>query len=622
MALFGKSGATLLPFFNNLGPAAEDIERLGGSLSQLDRERIDEFGAGLDALGVASSRLGELLLVPFVGLGEGIAQGSAEFLGGVNAIVGPIGDVLEPVLSGLGTAFEVVGVVIGGVGRVIGEILSPIGDLVQAFGAVGGAFNDAFVGVVRGLVDAAVSATELAVSFTPLGAIAANLEAIGKTAARVATIISTAFSQATGYIGDQLAAWADFFQIQGLIESIGGVISSVFGSVSQTFSTIASAIGGTVGRLLTIAEDFLGIKRETEVPIEPTLDLSQPSLAATQFASEIGDAATAAAEFGQAGFEAALAYQESLEQIAQLQADNTLTADEAKQAAENAKAQFEATIDVLDKEAEAQKKAADEAQKAADAKVAAAERAAEAAIQADQKRADSFMESQGIGAEDARTRAAEDLLAITRQIDEAETAIVMARAAGDKAAEEAAVKRLALLDQAQAAAEETAQVGFSTADAEAAIAGVRASLDDAFTFDNFQIAPDAFAQAQEQLAQLEEDLRNKTIDPETFETAADAIRQGFEDALATAEKIADLNEKYAEQAADIERERLAGLAQTGPLTVQASDIRTSEGASQFLQLASGQQDPAIAEYRKQLTKLDEIKRELAKIGGTVEMVGN
>jgi hypothetical protein len=310
-----------------------------------------------------------------------------------------------------------------------------------------------------------------------------------------------------------------------------------------------------------------------------------------------------------------------LEQIAQLQADGTLTANEARKAAEQEKAAFEAKIEALESEADAQRKSAEAAQKAADQKIEAAQRAADAQIDADRRLADSFIASQGIGAQDDRARAQETLLAITRQIDEAEQAIVEARAAGDAQAEAAAIRRLQVLDQAQAAAQQTVDLGFSTADAERSIADVRDELDSTFTFENFQIAPDAFTTATEQLRQLEQDLRDKVIDPQTFETAADAIRSGFEDALETAEKIADLNEKYAEQSAEIERERLANLARTGPTTVQASDLRTSEGANQFLRLATGQQDPAIEEYKKQLSKLDEIRREIAKVGGTVEIVG-
>jgi hypothetical protein len=620
MQIFGKSGADLLPFFANLGPAADDIERLGGSLTAIDRSRIDDFGAGIDALGVASSRLGELLLLPFVGLGEGISQGAAEFLGGINAIVGPIGDVLQPVLSSLGTAFELVGVVIGGIGRVIGEIISPIGDLAQAFGAVGESFNTAFVDVVRYLVDGAVAATEFVVSFSPLNSIAESIGAIGETISRIANIVTTALSQIAEYVGRTVGAWAEFFGIESAIESIGGLISSVFGGVASTFETISNAIGGTVGRLLSIAEKFLGITAEVDTTIAPELDLSEPTLAATQFAKEIGTAATAAAEFGQAGFDAALAYQNSLEQIAQLQADGTLTAEEGKRAAEQEKAAFEAKIETLDKEAEAQARAAEAAQKAADEKIAAAERAAAAAVEADRKLADAFITAQGLGGGDQVT-AADTLLAITRQIEETEAAIVEARAAGDSAAEQAATRRLAVLDQAQAAAEETSQFGFSTQDAERAIASVRDQLDDTFSFVNFELAPEAFTAAQEQLAQLEADLDAKVIDPATFEQAADAIRSGFEDALKTAEKIRDLNEQYAQRAAEIDAERIDALSQVSQQTVQATDVRTSEGASEFLRLATGREDPAISEYRKQLSELQKIAREIGKLGGVVDIVG-
>ena len=621
MQIFGKSGADLLPLFAQLGPAANDIERLGGALTAVDRSRIDNFGDGIDALGVASSRLGELLLLPFVGLGEGIAQGSAEFLGGVNAIVGPIGDVLQPVLAGLGTAFEIVGVVIGGIGRIIGEIISPIGEIAQAFGSVGEAVGTAFVDVVRYLVDGAVAATGFAVSFTPLGAVADSVGAIGETVSRVTNIIGTAFSQAATFVGDLAADFVEFTGIGPALEAIGETVSGVFNSISQTLSSVASGIGEYLGSWLTAAEEWLGIRTELETPVAAELDVTQPLLAATQFSDAIGQASIAASEFGQAGFEAALAYQTGLEQIAQLQADGTLTADEAKKAAEQEKAAFEAKIETLETEADAQRKSAEEAQKAADQKIEAAQRAADAQIDADRRLADSFIASQGIGAQDDRASAQETLLAITRQIEETEAATADARAAGDSEAEAAAIRRLQVLDQAQAAAQQTVDVGFSTQDAQRAINDVRSQLDDTFSFENFQVAPDAFSAAQEQLAQLEQDLLSGAIDPETFEQAADAIRSGFEDALANAQEIAQLNEKYAEQAAEIERERLANLARTGPTTVQASDLRTSEGANQFLRLATGQQDPAIEEYKKQLSKLDEIRREIAKVGGTVEIVG-
>jgi hypothetical protein len=241
-------------------------------------------------------------------------------------------------------------------------------------------------------------------------------------------------------------------------------------------------------------------------------------------------------------------------------------------------------------------------------------------VEADRKLADAFISAQGLGGGDGATPA-DTLLAIVRQIEETEAAIVEARASGDKAAEDAAIRRLQVLDQAQAAAEETAQFGFSTQDAERAIASVRDTLDETFSFVNFELAPEAFTAAQEQLAQLEADLEAKVIDPETFEQAADAIRSGFEDALKTAESIRDLNEQYAQRAAEIEASRLDALSQVSQTPLQATDVRTSEGASEFIRLATGREDPAIAEYRKQLSELRKIANEIGKLGGVVDIVG-
>jgi hypothetical protein len=60
----------------------------------------------------------------------------------------------------------------------------------------------------------------------------------------------------------------------------------------------------------------------------------------------------------------------------------------------------------------------------------------------------------------------------------------------------------------------------------------------------------------------------------------------------------------------MEAERAAALGGKSNEALKANDVRSSEGMSQFLALASGREDPAIAEYRKQTQKLDEMKAEL------------
>ena len=86
------------------------------------------------------------------------------------------------------------------------------------------------------------------------------------------------------------------------------------------------------------------------------------------------------------------------------------------------------------------------------------------------------------------------------------------------------------------------------------------------------------------------------------------------------EEIERLNEQYAEKSLEIERNRLDALGRVNQQALEAADIR-SGGISQVLALATGREDPAIAEARKQREELQNISREIRKLGGTVELVG-
>jgi hypothetical protein len=100
--------------------------------------------------------------------------------------------------------------------------------------------------------------------------------------------------------------------------------------------------------------------------------------------------------------------------------------------------------------------------------------------------------------------------------------------------------------------------------------------------------------------------------------AADAkAKKDAEDARKRQEeaskKAAAIDEKMAGKRGDIGdilSERAAALGGKSNEALKANDVRSSEGMSQFLALATGREDPAIAEYRKQTQKLDEIRGEL------------
>jgi hypothetical protein len=88
-------------------------------------------------------------------------------------------------------------------------------------------------------------------------------------------------------------------------------------------------------------------------------------------------------------------------------------------------------------------------------------------------------------------------------------------------------------------------------------------------------------------------------------------RRGLQDAIDKANF--EQQEKVAAKQKDIDAitaERADALRGKSNEALKANDVRSGEGMAQFLALASGREDPAIAEYRKQTQKLDEIRGEL------------
>lgn len=91
--------------------------------------------------------------------------------------------------------------------------------------------------------------------------------------------------------------------------------------------------------------------------------------------------------------------------------------------------------------------------------------------------------------------------------------------------------------------------------------------------------------------------------------AAEAKRRQEE----AAKKAAAVQEKIDAKQENIDKigqERAEALSGKNNEALKANDIRSGEGMAQFLALATGREDPAIAEYRKQTQKLEELKAEL------------
>jgi len=90
------------------------------------------------------------------------------------------------------------------------------------------------------------------------------------------------------------------------------------------------------------------------------------------------------------------------------------------------------------------------------------------------------------------------------------------------------------------------------------------------------------------------------------------------------EELAKINEQIAaeeERAAEIEADRLDALSRRSTQALTVGDVR-SGGISEVMRLATGREDPAVAESRKQLAQLQKIEQRIADLrADKVKIIG-
>jgi hypothetical protein len=228
-------------------------------------------------------------------------------------------------------------------------------------------------------------------------------------------------------------------------------------------------------------------------------------------------------------------------------------------------------------------KARAEEKKATDAVADAARKASEEAGKRVQGLARAGLED----GERSQLTLSEDLLAITRTIADAEQALAAAREGTDSRAIAAAQERLALTRQTAAAATEAAK-----------------------------------EQArQRELSAL--GLDQGLLKPvQTVTDQFKKVREAFDRGLIDGGEARTALQNLAAEGITIRKEIAAELARPSTQALQASDVRTQGGASEFLRLATGRADPAIEQRTQQLSKLEEIRRAIAATGANpVEILG-
>ena len=556
VAIFGKSGASLLPFFESGGQAladmAKEANRLGLSLTDVQAANVEAFN---DAVTLAGKSIEGVVTQIVADLAPGIQAAADTF----RQFIGDAGgaNIGQAFVDGLLNAADVFA-------RVFDRTVESLTVLATSFGAFSGSIetsSDNLAGVVDALTAVGLTIQRVFNGFTNIGAVLARI--VGNAVIALGEAIS--FIPGTGEAGANL---------------------------SQFGQDLATAARDQVDARNKAFEDAYNRFLSGETPNQ-----SAATQAVDQIRAAVENARSPITQI-QSQVDAALAKVIKLEESTGLPAERLREAFNAyRAAAESA---------------------------AADGQIVEAEAIAIAEAQA---RLNGL-----IGEETARR-------------NEASAALERQLADQDKAA-----KRNAEI-----------------------VAKVNADLDEAFSFDAFEVAPGAFRQFQATIQDLRKQLEEDVIDPDTYVTAVTRLKDAFGEALGQSRALVDIQDelnrsgaafeisqeafdsftgrinelrseltnqiidpdqfnaaiedlkagldlqvKFDTRVAEITADRLEKLSQVSQEPLRVQDIR-SGGIDEFLRIASGREDPAIEEARKQTRELQGLRAELRLLGVPVEI---
>ena len=99
-----------------------------------------------------------------------------------------------------------------------------------------------------------------------------------------------------------------------------------------------------------------------------------------------------------------------------------------------------------------------------------------------------------------------------------------------------------------------------------------------------------------------------------------SVREAFDKKLIDGGEAQNALRNLAKEGIDIRKEIAAELSRPAASALNVNDIRSSEGIASLFAL--GREDPAIAQRREQLTKLEQIRQAIAAVGASpVDILG-
>jgi hypothetical protein len=599
LQLFGKAGLELLPVFDELATAREELERLGAAISDRQREQIARFGDELDRASIAAKGFADQSSAAFADSAANVTLAFTEITASVNRFSQENQTASQALATSLVDLVPLVGQL-----NLLGRTLRQFGD--DADGSAGG---------VSQIADSLEQSQ-------------AEADALQKSLDRVRQSVSDAIDESAAF---GQAGFDAALQYQESIRELQAQLDDELIN-EETFRRNAARAGKVFRDEITRIENDAKIELQIEADAQATV---------AGLRAEISKAIDDAAQFGQAGFDAALQFQNKIEELGRQFDSDLINEETLRRGVAAANAEYDAQIGKV-------KQLQDEQRRL---------------IDADRARLEGLLE-----ANSAAVQLEQDLLAVQREQARVSEQLAAARAAGNAADADAAAARQAELDQLQgkledqqlaleqgfgqgfqaafqavdeninaliAKSQEFGQAGFDAAlrlQEGIALAQEQASAgilnQEAFNqevarqqelFNNeirnieeaeklrAKAAQDRIAaEKRQQDAALRAQEQYQRQQQQAAEAAANEQRRVQEQIFQYQQKVLEEQQKAAEAEAKRQEERLTKLNTLGSQTITGSDIRTAEGAALVLNLTANAQDPRLVQERLQTKLLERI----------------
>jgi len=562
VSLFGKSGAELVPVFQEgagfLAEMRKQAEGLGLVLGQTQVANLAQLDDSFSALGATVQAFKQRVTAELATALIEASRSAAEFIAAID--VKEVAKAAEGAIASLADA-----------GRALGETFLIIYKASAPLAAgVLPVIADTLSLIGKNIQGAAVGALAAAGAFA--GYSLACVSATAATAALSAAVTTLLSRTGVGLLVVVLGAVAGTYIN----------MATAADDAADTGTAAANRITQAISETQTQIQAATGAVKEFGAQAEAAFKLPAEITDATLIQGTIDEATSAFRKFAQEAGSLAAVPQEVADAFDTLQTDvenlnaGLVDAAAGEQLVADSASELLTVIQSITA-------ARDEEKKATDAAADAARKASEEAA----KRVQGLVDSGLSDGEKSRLQYNKDLLAIQQTIADAESALAAARKTGDAEAISAAQQRLALTQQTAAAA------------AEAAKEQARQRELSALGLDQGLLKP-----------------------VQTVTDQFKKVREAFDRGLIDGGEARTALQNLAAEGITIRKEIAAELARPSADALQASDVRTQAGASEFLRLATGRADPAIEQRAQQLAKLEEIRRAIAATGANpVEILG-